>query len=225
LSYSVIALVVIALLLLGRRAGEELPRFTAWVQGLGPLAPVIFVLGYLVATVAFIPGSLLTLAAGAIFGIPLGTTVVFAGAVLGASAAFGLSRTVLHGMIERKVAGDKRFTAINNAVAQDGRRIVFLLRLSPAFPFNLMNYALGLTRVRYVDYLVASVGMLPGTLLFVYTGKLAGDVATLAGGAAPPRGPGYYAVLAVGLVATIAVTILVTLLARRALAEATGADS
>jgi uncharacterized membrane protein YdjX (TVP38/TMEM64 family) len=151
--------------------------------------------------------------------------VVFAGAVLGASAAFGLSRTVLRGAIERKVADDKRFTAINNAVAQEGRRIVFLLRLSPAFPFNLMNYALGLTRVRYVDYLVASVGMLPGTLLYVYTGKIAGDVAALAGGAAPPRGTGYYLVLAVGLVATVAVTVLVTRLARRALAEATGAES
>jgi uncharacterized membrane protein YdjX (TVP38/TMEM64 family) len=221
----VIALIVIALLLLGRTAGGELPRFTAWVQGLGPLAPLIFVLGYVVATVAFIPGSLLTLAAGAIFGIPLGTAVVFTGAVLGASAAFGLSRTVLRGPIERKVAGDARFTAINDAVAREGRRIVFLLRLSPAFPFNLMNYALGLTRVRYVDYLVASVGMLPGTLLYVYTGKIAGDVATLAGGAAPPRGAGYYAVLSLGLAATIAVTILVTRLARRALADSTGATA
>ncbi len=219
------ALAVMAVVLLGRQGVAALPGFVDWVRGLGPLAPVIFVLGYVVATVAFIPGSLLTLAAGAIFGIPLGTAVVFVGAVLGASAAFALSRTVLRGPIARKVAGDARFAAIDEAVAREGRRIVFLLRLSPAFPFNLMNYALGLTRVRYVDYLVASVGMLPGTLLYVYSGKIAGDVATLAGGAAPPRGAGYYLVLTVGLVATLAVTMMVTRLARRALADATGATA
>jgi uncharacterized membrane protein YdjX (TVP38/TMEM64 family) len=182
---------------------------------------VAFVVGYILATVAFIPGSLLTLAAGAIFGIALGTVTVFAGAVLGSAAAFLLARTVARAAIERRIEGDARFAAIDEAVARDGRRIVFLLRLSPAFPFNLMNYALGLTRVRFVDYLVASVGMLPGTLLYVYTGKLAGEVAVAAGGAAPPRGAGYYAVLGLGLLATLAVTVLVTRTARRALTEAT----
>lgn len=214
--------VVVSLLLLGRRAGEELPRFTAWVQGLGALAPVVFALGYVVATVAFVPGALLTLAAGAIFGIPLGTAVVFVGATIGEAAAFLLSRSVLRGPIERRLAGDARFAAIDSVIATQGKRIVFLLRLSPLFPFNLLNYALGLTRVRFGDFMLASIGILPGTLLYVYTGKVAGDVAALAAGAAPPRGPGYYAVLAVGLVATLAVTIMVTRLARRALADATG---
>ncbi len=212
---------VAALILLGRQAAGALPAFIEWVRGLGPLGPIAFILGYVVATVAFIPGSLLTLAAGAIFGIPLGTAIVFVGATLGASAAFGLSRTVARRAIERRIEGNARFAAIDRAVARDGRRIVFLLRLSPAFPFNLMNYALGLTQVRFRDYLVASLGMLPGTLLYVYTGKIAGEVAVAAGGAAPPKGVGYYAVLGLGLLATLAVTVLVTRTAKRALAEAT----
>jgi uncharacterized membrane protein YdjX (TVP38/TMEM64 family) len=90
------------------------------------------------------------------------------------------------------------------------------------FPFNLLNYALGLTSVRFVDYLAASFGMLPGTLLYVYSGKAVGDVAALAGGAAPQRGALGYALLALGLAATAVVTVLVTRIARRALAEATG---
>ena len=90
------------------------------------------------------------------------------------------------------------------------------------FPFSLLNYGLGLTQVRFADYIVASIGMLPGTLLYVYYGKLAGDVAALAGGAAPEKGAGYYAVLGLGLVATVVVTTLVTRTARRALKQATG---
>ena len=97
---------------------------------------------------------------------------------------------------------------------------MFLLRLSPVFPFSFMNYAIGITRISFRDYLLASVGMLPGTVLYVYYGKLVGDVAALAGGAAPERDAGYYAILAIGLAATVAVTALVTRIARRALEEA-----
>ena len=98
---------------------------------------------------------------------------------------------------------------------------MFLLRLSPVIPFNVLNYALGLTQVRVVDYVVASVGMIPGTLLYVYTGNLASVVAGASSGATPPRGPAFYAVLGLGLAATAAVTVLVTKLAKRALATAT----
>src|SRR6185295_13509280 len=101
-------------------------------------------------------------------------------------------------------AANPKFAAIDRAVGAQGRKIVFLLRLSPVFPFNLLNYLLGLTQVRFGDYIIASVGMLPATVLFVYYGKLAGDVAALAGGAAPAKGAGYYAILVVGLLATIA---------------------
>ena len=124
-------------------------------------------------------------------------------------------------MIERRLAGDGRFAAIDRAVGEQGRKIVFLLRLSPVFPFTLLNYALGLTRVKLGDYLIASIGMLPATLLYVYTGKVAGDVTAVAGGSAQARGLADWAVLVIGLVATAAVTVIVTRIARRALAAAT----
>jgi uncharacterized membrane protein YdjX (TVP38/TMEM64 family) len=95
-------------------------------------------------------------------------------------------------------------------------KIVLLLRLSPVFPFNLLNYGLGLTRVRFLDYLLASIGMLPGTLLYVYYGMVAGEVAAAVGGAAVERGPAYWTLLAIGLLATVAVTAVVTRIARRA---------
>ena len=212
---------VILLAVAGREGAALLPRFAAWVDGLGAWGPVVFVLGYIVATVAFVPGSLLTLGAGAIFGLLQGTLLVLVGATAGASAAFLVSRYIARGAIERRLAGNARFAAIDRAIGEQGRRIVILLRLSPVFPFNLLNYALGLTRVRFPDFVAASVGMLPGTLLYVYYGKVAGDVARLAGGARVEKGTGYYAVLALGLVATIVVTTIVTRTARRALEEAT----
>src|SRR5205814_2234722 len=110
----------------------------------------------------------------------------------------------------RRIAANPRFAAIDRAVGAEGRKIVFLLRLSPVFPFNLLNYALGLTRVRFADFFLASVGRLPGTVLYVYSGKLIGDVTALAGGAPVEKGAGYYAVLVLGLAATVAVTTVVT---------------
>jgi uncharacterized membrane protein YdjX (TVP38/TMEM64 family) len=216
--------VVAALLALGRVAGGYLPRFAAWVEGLGPWGPVVFILGYAAAVVAFVPGSILTLAAGAIFGLLKGTIYVFIAATLGSALAFLVARNVARRAIERRLAGNPRFAAIDRAVAAQGRRIVFLLRLSPAFPFTLLNYALGLTQVRFADYLIASIGMLPGTLLYVYYGKLAGDVAALAGGAPVEKNAGYYAVLVLGLVATVVVTTIVTRTARRALKEANATE-
>lgn len=210
-------LALAALFVAGRWAGGHIPRFAAWVRTLGALGPAVFVAGYAVATVGGVPGSLLTLAAGAIFGLWAGTLWVFLGATLGASGAFLVSRYLARRAVERRVLADPRFAAIDQAIAEQGRRVVFLLRLSPAVPFTLLNYLLGLTRVRYPDFLVASVGMLPGTMLYVYAGQVAGELAAAAGGASPPRGAGYWAVLALGLLATVAVTVLVTRAARRAL--------
>jgi uncharacterized membrane protein YdjX (TVP38/TMEM64 family) len=210
---------------LGREAGGYVPRFAAWVDGLGVWGPLAFVAGYAVAVVAFVPGSILTLAAGAIFGVAEGTLWVFVAAVLGSTGAFLVARHGARRQVERRIEGDARFAAIDRAVAREGGKIVLLLRLSPVFPFNLLNYALGLTKVRLRDYLLGSVGMLPGTLLYVYSGKVAGDVAAAAGGAPVARGAGYYAVLGLGLLATLAVTVLVTRTARRALAQATDGDA
>ena len=207
----------------GRVAGAWLPRFAAWVGTLGVWGPIVFVAVYAALVVALVPGSLLTLAAGAIFGVVGGVVYVFVAATLGAAAAFLISRYVARNAVERWIAGSPRFAAVDRAVAAEGRRIVFLLRHSPVFPFTLLNYALGLTRVGFVDYVVASLGMIPGTLLYVYYGKLAGDVAALASGGATARGAGYWTVVGVGLAATVVVTALVTRTARRALGEAMGA--
>jgi len=144
---------------------------------------------------------------------------VFVAATLGSALAFLAARHVVRSSIERRVAGNERFAAIDRAIARDGRRIVFLLRLSPVFPFNLLNYALGLTRIGLVDYCVASVGMVPGTVLYVYLGSLGGQAAVAASGGSD-RQLLTWGVRLLGLAATAVVTILVTRIARRALAEA-----
>jgi uncharacterized membrane protein YdjX (TVP38/TMEM64 family) len=215
------AAVLAVVVLLSRELGSSVPRFAAWVEGLGVWGPIVFVLGYAAAVVGFAPGSVLTLAAGAIFGLVQGTIYVMLAATLGACGAFLVARYLARSAVERHLEGNARFVAIDRAVGAQGRRIVFLLRLSPVFPFNLLNYALGLTRVRFTDYLTACAGMLPGSLLYVYYGKLAGDVAALAGGAAPPRDAAYWTFLVLGLAATVAVTTLVTRTARAALRAAT----
>lgn len=209
------------LLLAGQRLAAAVPAFQGWVEGLGAWGPLAFLAGYAVAVVAFVPGSLLTLAGGATFGLVRGVAYVWLAATLGAALAFLVARHVARPWVEQRVATDPRFAAIDRAIANQGGRIVFLLRLSPLFPFSLLNYALGLTRVRFVDYTIASLGMLPGTVLYVYYGSLAGELAHVAGGTTA-RGPAEWGLLGLGLVATLLVTRIVTRLAGRALREATG---
>jgi uncharacterized membrane protein YdjX (TVP38/TMEM64 family) len=218
--YALIALAVVAgLLLAGQRAGGLVLQFAEWVNGLGVWGPIVFILGYAVATVFFLPGSLLTLASGAIFGLVEGTIYSLIGATLGASAAFLVARYVARRAIERKIAGNARFAAIDKAVGREGFKIVALLRLSPVFPFNLLNYALGLTEVRFLPYLAACAAMLPGTLLYVYYGKALGSLAALASGAKTQKGPEFWVFLGVGLLATVVVTTYVTRLAGKALRQ------
>jgi uncharacterized membrane protein YdjX (TVP38/TMEM64 family) len=207
----------------GRQAAALVPQFAAWVEGLGVLGPLAFVVGYAVATVAFIPGSVLTLAAGAIFGVVQGTLLTLAGATLGASAAFLVARYFARGAVELRIADHPRFAALDRAVGREGFRIVALLRLSPLFPFNLLNYSLGLTRVRFLHYFAASAAMLPGTLLYVYYGAAAGSLASAVGGRTE-KGPGDWIVLGLGLLATVAVTAWVTRLAGRALRHEIGQE-
>ncbi len=219
---AVVVALIAALLLFGRRVAGYLPEFSAWVDGLGLWGPVVFVLGYAIATVAFIPGSLLTLAGGAIFGLGQGTAFVFVGACLGATGAFLASRYMVRGAIERRVAAEPRFAAIDRAVGREAFKIVLLLRLTPVVPFVLLNYALGLTRVKLSHYVRAFIGMLPATVLYVYYGKAIGDVAEVAAGVGEERSWGDYAAGAVGLVATIAVIAIIVRIARRALREEVG---
>jgi uncharacterized membrane protein YdjX (TVP38/TMEM64 family) len=215
----VLAVIAVALVLLATQAGAYLGAFRAWVAELGYWGPVVFILGYALAVVAFVPGSVLTLAGGTIFGVGAGVAYVFVAATLGASAGFLIARHAARDWVEARIHGNARFAAIDRAVGQQGLKIVTLLRLSPVFPFNLLNYALGLTRVRFRDYLIASIGMLPGTVLYVYSGAIAGDAATAAGGAGSTDAA-EWVLRIVGLAATLVVTVFVTRIARRALTAA-----
>lgn len=217
----VVLAVVAALVLLGRQLSGQLPRLTSAVDALGVWGPVVFIAGYAMACVAFVPASLLTLAAGALFGVLRGTLFVLIGATLGSLAAFLIARYLARDWVAARLAKDARFAAIDAAIAEQGRKVVFLLRLSPVIPFSVLNYALGLTKVRLGDFMLASIGMLPGTLLYVYSGKLASVVVGASDATAPAKGPAFYAVLGLGLAATAAVTVLITRVAKRALADVT----
>ena len=184
-----------------------------WIKNLGGWAPIIFIAVYVVACVLLLPGWILTLGAGAVFGVIRGSIYVSIGAILGATAAFLVGRYLAREWVAKKIAAYPKFTAIDKAVADEGWKIVGLTRLSPLFPFNLLNYAFGLTRVSLRDYVLASwIGMIPGTVMYVYIGSLANA-------AADKKTTVEWVLRGVGLLATIAVTVLVTRIAKKALAQ------
>ncbi len=188
-----------------------------WVGSLGPLGPVIFVAIYVMATVLFIPGSILTLGAGVVFGVVRGSIFVSIAATLGATCAFLVGRYIARDWVSAKIEGNEKFRAVDEAVGTEGWKIVGLTRLSPIFPFNILNYAFGVTRVSLRDYFFASwVGMMPGTVMYVYIGSLAGDLAKIGAGR-QSRTAAEWSLYVVGMLATIAVTLYVTRIARRAL--------
>ncbi len=189
-----------------------------WIGKLGPWGPVIFVGLYVVATVLFVPGSVLTLGAGAVFGVVLGSVCVSISATLGATAAFLVGRYLAREAIARKIEKNEKFATIDRAVAGEGWKIVLLTRLSPVFPFTLLNYAFGLTRVKLGHYVLASwIGMIPGTVMYVYLGSLVN-----VGAGHRQRTTGEWILYGVGLLATVIVTVFVTRLAKKALAKKIG---
>jgi uncharacterized membrane protein YdjX (TVP38/TMEM64 family) len=189
------------------------------IQDLGPWGAVLFALLYTLAAVLLLPGVILTLGAGAVFGVIKGSILVSVSATIGATAAFFVGRYFARSWVTKRIEANPRFKAIDDAVAREGWKIVGLTRLSPAFPFNLLNYAFGVTRVSPRDYILASwIGMMPGTVMYVYIGSLAGDLATLGVGQ-QARSPAEWALSVVGLLATVAVTVYVTRLARAALKQ------
>jgi uncharacterized membrane protein YdjX (TVP38/TMEM64 family) len=193
-----------------------------WVNSLGSVGAIAFIGIYILATVAFLPGSILTLGAGVVFGVVAGSVYVFVGATLGAAAAFLVGRYLARNWVAQKIAGNDKFRAIDEAVGREGFKIVLLTRLSPVFPFNLLNYAYGLTGVSLKDYVLGSVGMIPGTLMYVYIGSLAGSIATIGTDSQPTNPTIQWAIRIVGLIATVAVTLYVTRVARKALQGSTG---
>jgi uncharacterized membrane protein YdjX (TVP38/TMEM64 family) len=201
-------------------AGNELAiyalRAVRVVETMGNAGKVAFILLYALATIAFIPASLLSLAAGAVFGIVQGSILVFIGATIGETAAFLIARHAARGAVERRIAQDARFESLDRAIAAEGSKIVLLLRLSPLIPFNLLNYALGLTRIRLRDFLLASLGILPGVVLYVYAGFVIGDVAAIVSGVELPETRGNYLLLAIGLIASVLVVGWLAVMARNA---------
>jgi uncharacterized membrane protein YdjX (TVP38/TMEM64 family) len=197
---------------------------TEWIAGivsqlstLGPSGPVLFILLYIVASLTMAPAFILTFAAGAVWGLWWGSLYVYIGAVLGASAVHFLAGRLVRTRVTQWLDREPRVAAVRRAVAGQGVWIMFLLRLSPLIPFVQLNYALVLSGVRYRDYVLATIGMWPTIIMYVYYGKVAGDVAALATGVAPPRGPEYYAMLVVGLVATVVATTMVARAAKKAM--------
>lgn len=190
-----------------------------WIDSLGVVGGIAFMLVYVVATIAFLPGSILTLGAGVVFGVGLGAVYVFVGATVGAIAAFLVGRYLARGWVSKKIEGNQNFAAIDKAVAREGFKIVLLTRLSPVFPFNLLNYAFGVTGVPLRDYALGSIGMIPGTIMYVYLGSLAGDLARIGLEDQPTNPTVQWTIRIVGFIATVAVTVYVTQIARKALAE------
>ena len=192
-----------------------------WIESLGSIGAIAFIGIYIIATIAFLPAFILTLGAGVLFGVWWGSVYVFIGATLGAIAAFLVGRYLVRDWVAKKIAGNDKFSAIDRAVGKEGLKIVLLTRLSPIFPFNLLNYAFGVTGVSIQDYIIGSIGMIPGTMMFVYIGSLAGSVALIGTETAPTNPTLQWTIRIVGFVATIAVTIYITRIAKQALSQLT----
>lgn len=182
----------------------------------GPWAPVLFVLIYIAAALTLAPAFFLTVAAGAMFGVGRGSVVVFIGASLGASAVYALVTPLARSTWMERLLRHPRVAAARDVIVGKGLWMMFLLRLSPLIPYTPLNYALALSGVRYRDFLIALLGMIPAIVMYTYYGKVVGDVAALAAGVSPPRGPEYYVLLVVGLVAIVISTTMITRAARRA---------
>ena len=190
------------------------------VERAGIWGPVLFIVVYAAATVFMVPGSLLTLGAGGLFGLVRGSIIVSIASTLGATLAFLVGRYLARDWVREKIEGNRSFNAIDEAVGKEGWKIVGLTRLSPVFPFTLLNYAFGLTRVKLSHYVVASwIGMMPGTVMYVYLGSLA-KAATESNSFSTGEKIRY----GVGLVATILVTVMVTRIAKRALGQRIGIE-
>jgi len=177
-----VALLVIAAIVMAWHflpVSQWLRAFQAYVKNLGALGYVVYTIVYAICVVAFIPASILTLGAGAIFGFVGGTIVVVIGATIGATLAFLLARTVMRRRIEKMTASNAKFRALDRAIANEGMKIVFLVRLAVVFPFTWVNYAFGLTAIPLWRYVLATfLGIIPATAAFVFASSAAAKAAT-----------------------------------------------
>ncbi|MEL6930126.1 MAG: TVP38/TMEM64 family protein [Cyanobacteria bacterium J06600_6] len=188
-----------------------------WVQGLGSLGAIAFILIYIIATIALVPGSILTLGAGLLFGVAWGSVYVLIGAAIGETCAFLLGRYLLRNWVEGKIARDQKFLTLDRALNRSGLKIILLTRLSPIFPFSLLNYAFGITGISLKDYFLGSIGMIPMTVVYVYFGSLAGDLATIGTASQLANPELQWIIKIIGFIATVTCTVYVTRTAHQAL--------
>lgn len=216
---------LLALLIVATRSAyvqDVLRSLLIRIEDLGWWGPVAFVATYNLATVLFVPGSLLTLGGGAIFGFWWGSVYVFAASILGAVFAFAIGRYLCRDRVVKYMESHPKFKALDRAVSQEGLKIVFLTRLCPLLPFNLLNYALGITQVSFKDYILGSFGMIPGTILYVYSGSLVGELSAIC---APTGYTNFqhsaikWLINSISFIATVAVTVSINRIARKALDE------
>ena len=192
---------------------QTIPKIIQWIESLGIIGMSLFVLVYILACIFLIPGSPLTVGAGAVFGFWTGLILVSVGSTLGAVAAFLISRYLARGFIEKKIDKSHKFSAMDMAIKREGWKIIFLARLSPIIPFFLLNYALGLTKIRLRTYIISSwAGMIPGTVLYTYIGSLGKTILTTENSLTD------WVILGAGLIATVSVTLIISKIAKRSLA-------
>jgi uncharacterized membrane protein YdjX (TVP38/TMEM64 family) len=216
----ILAIVVVALFVAARvlPVGEWLRAFQSWVAHKGIWGGVIYGIVYTAAVLLFVPGSVLTIGAGLVFGLLWGTVIVSIASTAAAALAFLIARYLARDRVEALAKRNQRFRAIDHAIREKGWRVVALLRLSPLVPFSVSNYLYGLTPVSFGPYVLASwIAMLPATVLYVWIGA-AGKAAADAGGG-QGKSPLEWALLGAGLVATAVVTVMITRTARRQLAR------
>lgn len=214
-----IAIAVIITALTGRAIAVHLGAMTTHVSGLGAWGRLLFVAGFAIASVIFVPAGLLTLAAGAVFGFAAGLLYAFLGSTVGACTAFLVSRYMARAAVTRHLDRHPRARSVVEAIGRDGRRIAMLMRLSPVIPFGLVNVAMGVTPLPFADFLLSCAAMLPVTALYTYYGAAAGSIARAHEGH-EAKGALYYASLAAGLLATTIVSVLVGRIAKHALDRA-----
>ena len=193
----------------------------AWLPALrSPAGALLFIPLYALWVTLLLPGVWASMLAGALYGTAWGSLIVFIGACLGAEAAFLLGRYSLRRWAQQRLAARPRLQALEQAVSREGLKLVLLTRLSPAFPFSLLNLAYGLSDVSLRDYSIGLIGILPGTILFCGLGALAGDAARFGEVLSGRADAGTWSLRVVGVLASVAVVWLVGRAARTALQAA-----
>ena len=195
-----------------------LDSLSLWIEGFGFWAPLTFAITYCLAATLFIPASALSLSAGVLFGVWIGTAAVWTGAVGCIALSFLIARYGLRARIEALASSYPRFAAVDRAIGEQGWKIVALTRLSPVFPFTLQNYLFGVSAIRFWPCWIASaIFITPGTFLYVYLGFVGGAAAAAAG--SPGADALRLSLQLVGLAATVVVTLLIARVATKAIAK------